>query len=156
MFCRNCGKQLDDNAIICPQCGVEVNPTNQTNANYNNNNQTYGNQGYNNNQNYYNRNYNNQGAYNNASAYAPRPAPKDKSNTIAVVGFVLSFFFAIAGLVCSIIGYNKAKNEGLDNKGLALAGIIISAIEIAAVVILIVIYIIIIVAIIFGVSGGVY
>ena len=22
MFCKNCGKELDDNAVICPNCGV--------------------------------------------------------------------------------------------------------------------------------------
>ncbi len=23
MFCFNCGKEIDDNAVICPNCGVE-------------------------------------------------------------------------------------------------------------------------------------
>ena len=22
MFCKNCGKEIDDNAVICPHCGV--------------------------------------------------------------------------------------------------------------------------------------
>ena len=22
MFCRNCGKEIDDNAVVCPHCGV--------------------------------------------------------------------------------------------------------------------------------------
>ena len=57
-------------------------------------------------------------------------APAEKpSNTIALVGFILSFFIALPGLICSIIGFRKAKNEGLDRKGLALAGIIISAVS---------------------------
>lgn len=61
---------------------------------------------------------------------------------MALIGFILSFFIAIAGLICSIIGYKRAKEEGLDGgKGMALAGIIISAIEIGFAVI---IYIIII------------
>ncbi len=27
MFCRNCGKEIDDKAAICVHCGVAVNPT---------------------------------------------------------------------------------------------------------------------------------
>ncbi|MCB5287840.1 MAG: zinc ribbon domain-containing protein, partial [Candidatus Cloacimonetes bacterium] len=25
MFCKNCGKEIDDNAIICIHCGVSTN-----------------------------------------------------------------------------------------------------------------------------------
>ena len=25
MFCNNCGKEIDDNAVVCPHCGVAVN-----------------------------------------------------------------------------------------------------------------------------------
>lgn len=99
MFCKNCGSQISDNAVVCPNCGVQVGKVSTENY-------------------------------------------EDKKNTIAIVGFVLSFFFAIAGLVCSIIGYKKAKNEGYDNQGLALAGIIISAISIG----LVVLYIVLIIA----------
>ena len=24
MFCKNCGKEIDDNAVVCPNCGVQV------------------------------------------------------------------------------------------------------------------------------------
>ena len=24
MFCQNCGKEIDDNAVICVHCGCEV------------------------------------------------------------------------------------------------------------------------------------
>lgn len=24
MFCKNCGKEIDDKAAICPHCGVQV------------------------------------------------------------------------------------------------------------------------------------
>lgn len=24
MFCKNCGKEIDDNAYVCPNCGVKV------------------------------------------------------------------------------------------------------------------------------------
>ena len=29
MFCKNCGKQLADNAFACPECGTLVNPETQ-------------------------------------------------------------------------------------------------------------------------------
>ena len=28
MFCRNCGAQIDDNAVVCPKCGVPVSSNN--------------------------------------------------------------------------------------------------------------------------------
>lgn len=52
-------------------------------------------------------------------------------NPVAIVGFVFSFLVAIVGLICSSIGYKRAKNEGAPYKGLALAGIIISAVSMA-------------------------
>ncbi len=85
MYCENCGREIDDNAVICPHCGVAV------------------------------------GRKANQSV--------EQGNTLAIVGFVLSFFIALAGLICSIIGYKKSKNEGAPHQGLALAGIIISAIS---------------------------
>ena len=24
MFCKNCGKEVDDQAVICPYCGVQL------------------------------------------------------------------------------------------------------------------------------------
>lgn len=48
-----------------------------------------------------------------------------KTNGYAIVGFVLSFFVSIAGLIVSIIGLKKSK-ELEDGKGLSIAGIIIS------------------------------
>ena len=105
MFCKNCGKEVTEDATFCPNCGTALDKE-VPNAPI------------------YDAPVNN---------YAPQPAPKkDTSNNIAVLGFVLSFFVALAGLICSIMGYNKAKNEGLDNKGLALAGIIISIVNMVA------------------------
>lgn len=90
MYCKNCGSNLDDRAVICPHCGVP------TGENFH------------------------------------APAKNDQTNVIAVVGFILSFFIAIAGLVCSIIGYKKASEMNGNGKGLALAGIIISVVSLAS------------------------
>lgn len=69
-------------------------------------------------------------------------AIQKESNTMAIVGFVFSFFIAIVGLICSIIGYKRAPELGGNGKGLALAGIIISAISLALTIFLVIFLII--------------
>lgn len=81
MYCKNCGKQIDDNSIMCVHCGAVVND----------------------------------------------PTTIKKTNTMSIVGFILSFIIPIVGLICSIMGLKKADTEcGGKGKGLAIAGIIIS------------------------------
>ncbi|RKW70693.1 DUF4190 domain-containing protein [Galactobacter caseinivorans] len=53
-----------------------------------------------------------------------------KTNTMAIVGFVLAFVVNIAGLIVSIIARKQIKQSGEGGAGLALAGIIISSISI--------------------------
>lgn len=48
-----------------------------------------------------------------------------KTNGFAIAGFVLSFFFALLGLIFSIIGYQKSKETDVG-QGLSIAGIVIS------------------------------
>ncbi len=89
MFCRNCGKEIDDKAVVCPHCGVAT------------------------------------------GVPLPSEATHSEMNTLAIVGFILSFFVAIAGLVCSILGKKKANELGGNGKGLATAGIVISIVSMA-------------------------
>lgn len=84
MYCRNCGKELDDRVVICPHCGFQVGQMN----------------------------------------YGVQTRP---TCDLAIVGFILSFFISIAGLICSIIAYRKCRDENLSGKGFAIAGIAISA-----------------------------
>ena len=89
MYCRNCGAEINEDAVICMSCGV---PTG-------------------------------------------KDAPKKEQNVLALVGFILSFFMQIAGLIFSIIAYRRCKeNPELEGKNMALAGILISAITIGIVV----------------------
>ena len=83
MYCRNCGQQIDDLAVMCVHCGAEV----------------------------------------------KRDRPVQKTNTLAIVGFILSVFIPIAGLICSIMGLKKVDDCGGKGKGLAIAGIVISIIN---------------------------
>ena len=89
MFCKSCGHEINENAVICPNCGVATDNLAKTTA---------------------------------------EPAQK---NTMALIGFILSFFVAIAGLIISIIAYKNAKKPEFngDGKSFALAGIIISAVS---------------------------
>ena len=89
MYCKNCGHEVNDNAVICPNCGVATDNYLKTST-----------------------------------------APEQK-NTMALIGFILSFFVAIAGLIISIIAYKNAKKPEYngDGKNFALAGIIISAVS---------------------------
>ncbi len=83
MFCKNCGKEINDNAYVCPYCGVKVSA-----------------------------------------------GGKSESNTLAIVGFIMSFLFSIVGLILSILGYKKSAELGGEGKSMATAGIIISAVSI--------------------------
>ena len=67
------------------------------------------------------------------------------SNVIAIVGFILSFFIGIAGLVCSIIGLVKSK-ELKDGKAFSIAGIIISSLRILLTIFMFILGIIIVIS----------
>jgi uncharacterized membrane protein len=52
-----------------------------------------------------------------------------KTNTLAIVGLILSFLVPIVGLVLGIIALNQLKNNpGEEGRGLAIAAIVISSI----------------------------
>ena len=59
-----------------------------------------------------------------------KKSDRNETNVMSILGFVLSFFLGIPGLICSIIGLSKSK-ELKNGKGLSIAGIIISSIRIA-------------------------
>ena len=52
---------------------------------------------------------------------------EDPGKTLGIVGFVLAFVFAIAGIVVSAIARKKSKEAGFDNQ-LAKWGLILSII----------------------------
>jgi hypothetical protein len=71
--------------------------------------------------------------------YQPVP-PQQSYNVLAIVGFVLSFFTTIIGLIISIIAFNQIKKTGEKGRGFALAGIIISAVAIVLGIILTIVF----------------
>lgn len=59
-----------------------------------------------------------------------------KCNILCILGFVLSFFFGIVGLILSCIGLSQAQKRNEKCQGLAIAGIVISCLAIVAHIIL--------------------
>ncbi|NLA64592.1 MAG: DUF4190 domain-containing protein [Leucobacter sp.] len=57
-------------------------------------------------------------------AYQPAPAQK-KTNTLAIVSLVGSFFVSLVGIICGHIALKQIKRTGEGGRGLALAGTII-------------------------------
>ena len=91
MFCKNRGKEIDDRAVVCPNCGVQ------------------------------------------AGTVAPA---ENKTNVLAIVGYIFAFIMPIVGLISSMIGRNKAPECGGNGKGLATAGIVISVVWMVLVIII--------------------
>lgn len=110
MFCKHCGKEIQQGAAFCPHCGGLVENSAQSADPFDTP----------------------PASYNSAPSQSPAPAPKPatapvpQKNTISTVGFVLSFLIPLAGLICSIIALKKADECGGAGKGLAIAGIVIS------------------------------
>lgn len=105
MFCKNCGKEIEDKAVFCPYCGVMTE-----------NNMKDGSNNYRENQNI---NYNSNGNYNRNGGTFDYDAPS--------AGFgVLGFFFPLIGLILYLIWKDqyplRAKSVG---KG-ALISVIVS------------------------------
>jgi hypothetical protein len=59
-----------------------------------------------------------------APAYQPAPLGQ-KTNVLAIVGFILAFFVTVAGIIVSAIALRQIKQTGEGGHGLALAGVII-------------------------------
>ena len=125
-FCRECGKELEDESKFCKNCGTKIEEEKTEEANTSNENT-------------------NESAASNAGTnvtYNQTYVTK-KSNGMAVAGFVISLVSLLCcgysswlGLFFYIIGLvNANKNEG-EGKELAIAGIVISSILLIIIVLL--------------------
>ena len=104
-YCSHCGKQVLDDAIICPGCGCSV---------------QYGNTG--------NDGFSKGNNINNAPQNQVPPVV-DTYSGLSVGGLILAFFEPLIGLILSIIAHNEAKRIGSQkSRSMSTAGIIISAV----------------------------
>ena len=119
MYCPLCGKNLDDDAVFCPYCGTKVSGSapESPSAPKNDSDDFFSAPP--------------PPVYDSRSYYSPQPSTPAKTNTLALVGFILSFFSALAGLICSLIGLKQCNQRGEGGRGLAIAGIVISSVSIA-------------------------
>ncbi len=63
----------------------------------------------------------------------------NRTNTMAILGFIFTFLFAPIGFIFSLIGLSQiSKDPAQNGKGLALAGAIISLLLILVAVVLVV------------------
>lgn len=117
MFCKNCGKEINDKAIICVNCGVAVTPLTPTvtpdqPANGTNKFNVCALLGF---------------------IFSLVGIVVDTS--LIFTDFTLLYAFTIAGLILSIIGTVKSKK--LQNgKGFGIAGIVISSVSLALLIII--------------------
>lgn len=141
MYCRHCGRKIDDDSQFCVYCGTAVNNPGQTadeddyfsdpNDSYSQNGQQYNQQ--------YNQQYYGPPPQYGPPPYGPGPGQGDnwssaEKNTWGLLGFIFalislffgfSFITGILGLVFSIIGVRNRKKCTKWN-GFATAGLILS------------------------------
>lgn len=107
MLCKTCGKEVDDNAVVCPHCGCALNETPAETP-----------------------------AEAPAQATAIKPAKKSAFAILGFICSLISlvyngyFIFTILGLVLSIIGVIDCKKNNKLKKGRAVSGIVLAAIMI--------------------------
>lgn len=80
--------------------------------------------------------------------YQGAPAPQEKYNVMAIVGFILAFFVNIVGVILSFIALSQIKKTGEKGHGLALAGVIIGLVSL----VISIIYVIFVVSVIGSVA----
>lgn len=138
MFCSHCGKELNNEAVVCPHCGVPTCNLGFDKAATGNQQPNRGYQQPVNNgmPNRYTQGYQNYQGYNPYQQPMQPPQPK-VNNVCGIVGFVFALvsiftgqwlcISCIVGLILSIIGMVHKKKCNSCNS-LALAGLIISII----------------------------
>ena len=129
-YCTNCGEKVEEYYNVCPRCGTSL----KNNKFVSEDNQ-------------YRRSnsYSSTSEINNDKRKSSEG--ESSSDTFAIVGFILTFFIPIVGLIFSISGLKSTKN-----KGFAIAGVILNSIIVLFTVIIILFYI----SIFRAALGGIY
>lgn len=104
MFCSHCGKEINDQAVVCPYCGVQTANAQQVN---------YGGQ----------QNYGAPQQNQNMNQY-PQPVEADETNVGIVV---LSVLFPIVGIILGAVNMSNGKKK--SGKAYLMAGIISAAVS---------------------------
>lgn len=104
MFCKYCGAQLDDNAVICPHCGI---PTDKFNA---------------------------QPTPNNTQAAKKTNGMAIAALVVSLIGLFGGGYLLcippVIGLVLSILGIQQANRTNGSGRGMAIGSLIVSVISV--------------------------
>ncbi len=126
MFCKNCGAQIDDKAVMCPRCGVAtgkaVVASTSAPALSPRQKNSVGLAGF------------------ILSLIAVGIPIFLMMPIINYLMFILAFPIVISALVCSAIGLKNVKKFGAGKKGLATAGVVISSIMLGFVVVFAIVF----------------
>ncbi|MDE6201244.1 MAG: zinc ribbon domain-containing protein [Clostridiales bacterium] len=136
MFCKNCGTHISDDSKFCYKCGTPTHIAEQKDQIAANDYDPF--------------DFPPTASYNPAPTPQPRPQPQAQhqpqqqtsaadEGIYGLLGFVFAFLIPILGLIFSIIGMSKKKNNGLATAGFVLSLVVI---------------IIAVIAIIVGVTAG--
>lgn len=99
-YCSYCGKEIAEKAVVCIHCGAAVMQDNPIKVS------------------------------DKPVVMTNTNVQSIKTNALCVVGFIMSFFVGIVGLILSCIGLTQAKNNKENGTGLAIAGIVLSCLAI--------------------------
>lgn len=117
MFCRTCGNNINDRAVICPHCGCETgNPMQSV-----------------------------QPVVQYVPVEQPKKKENTMAIVALIVSLVGAWAIplagSIAGLILGILGFKQSKKMNGEGKGMSIASIVVSAVTLAGYVILILIYV---------------
>lgn len=94
MFCSKCGKEIDNSAVVCPNCGCPTgNSQPQQSA-----------------QAYYQQQANSQTAYNAQPMTPEQASATAESGGLARAAIICAILFPIVGIICGIVGIAKYKD----------------------------------------------
>ncbi|MCM1368616.1 MAG: baculoviral IAP repeat-containing protein [Roseburia sp.] len=126
MYCYNCGKQIDDKAVICVNCGVAVGEQSETDR-----------------------------AADEHACVSPECGNTVAlvGFILSLVGalfcvimfistgifLVLALLFGVASIVCSAVGMNRAKHKSARYQSLAIAGLTVGIVTVAITLLVIII-----------------
>lgn len=117
MYCKNCGNSISDDAVVCPNCGVQVGELKpSSNAKVN-------------------------------GTESPKASNTVGlvGFILAMVGvvfwligvvatrfiFIVSIFLSIAAIVCSALGMKNAKQNNAQHRGLSIAGLVVGIVVVS-------------------------
>lgn len=116
MFCKNCGKEIDDNAVVCPNCGVATEKLQETTA----------------------ATQVEEKKKTNVFAIIGFILSLVTWGMVFVNTYAYWICF-VAGLVLSILGIVWAAKKNANLKGLAIAGVVLTAVSVVFWIIIVVV-----------------